>query len=253
MVQPVLGFDIGGSAVKYAPVDISTGQTLSDTSSSPPPEPASPEAMLGVIKDVLKQLHWTGPFGVGYPGVVKQGRTLSAAHVDDSFIGRDWLRDLRSLTSESVALINDADAAGLAELRFGAARKFTGPGSGTALVATLGTGIGTALFHGGRLVPNTEFGHMQLDGREAEDWAAASVRLKEHLDWPEYGRRVNRFLQEMDKLFSPDLIVLGGGISENFREFLSYLNITCPVVAAELGNRAGIIGAALAVTLERPG
>jgi len=253
MDQPVLGFDIGGSAVKYAPVNISTGKTLAEPSSTPLPEPATPVAVLGLIEDVLKQLHWTGPFGVGYPGVVKQGRTLSAAHMDDSFLGRDWLRDLRTLISEPMALINDADAAGLAELRFGAARKFAGSGSGTVLVATLGTGIGTALFHGGRLLPNTEFGHMQLDGREAEEWAAASVRLKEQLDWPEYGRRVNRFLQEMDKLFSPDLIVLGGGISENFREFHSYLNVTCPVVAAELGNRAGIIGAALAVTLERPG
>jgi len=253
MGQPVLGFDIGGSAVKYAPVDISTGKTLAEPSAAPLPEPATPAAVLGLIKTALKRLQWKGPFGVGYPGVVKQGRTLSAAHMDDSFLGRDWLNDLRTLISESVALINDADAAGLAELRFGAARQFAGSRSGTVLVATLGTGIGTALFHGGRLLPNTEFGHMQLDGREAEDWAAASVRLKEQLDWLEYGRRVDRFLQEMDRLFSPDLIVLGGGISENFREFHSYLNPACPAVAAELGNRAGIIGAALAVALERPG
>lgn len=219
MARIVLGIDIGGSSIKYATVDIAVGTVLSDPGEIPLPQPATPSALQGVIQTFLRQLPWTGPVGVGYPGVVKNGRTLTAAHVDQSFVGHDWLQDLRTLTSEPVALINDADAAGLAEVRFGAGSELSTPDAGTVLVVTLGTGIGTALFHGGRLLPNTEFGHMQMGEREAEDWAAGSVRIKEQLDWPEYGSRINRFLREMDRLVSPDLIILGGGISENFARF----------------------------------
>ena len=251
MTQFVLGFDIGGSLIKYAVVDIDSGETQEEPIQVPLPQPATPLALLTEIKTALAQLGWNGPFGVGYPGVVKNGHTLTGAHVDQTFLGHDWLSDLRSLTSAPVALLNDADAAGLAEIRFGAARGYATPNSGTVLLVTLGTGIGTALFHGGRLVPNTEFGHMQMGEREAEDWAAGSVRVKEQLDWPAYGARVSLFLREMEKLLSPDLIVLGGGISENFTLFRPYLGVRCPVAAAELGNRAGLIGAALAVSRVR--
>lgn len=252
MARTVLGIDVGGSTIKYAPVDIAAGTVLHAPEEIPLPQPATPSALLRIIKNMLGELPWAGPFGVGYPGVVKDGRTLTAAHVDQSFIGHNWLRELHALTSEPIALINDADAAGLAEMRFGAGRKLSVRGAGTVLIVTLGTGIGTALFHGGGLLPNTEFGHMQMGEREAEDWAAGSVRIKEQLDWAEYGGRVNRFLQEMDKLVSPDLIVLGGGISENFALFHPYLKVPCPVQAAELGNQAGLIGAALAVSLIVP-
>ena len=247
MAQSVLGIDIGGSFVKFAPVNVDSGQTLVEPADIAPPQPATPDRMLDVVRSLMIQLKWSGAIGVGYPGVIKHGRTMSAAHMDSSFIGHDWLNDLKGLTTEPVALINDADAAGLAEVRFGAAADFYSPDSGTALVITLGTGIGTALFTGGRLLPNTEFGHMQMGEREAEDWAAASVRIKEALDWPDYGKRVNLFLREMEKLVSPDLIVVGGGISENFAKFRAHIKVSCPVVAAQLGNRAG-----LATSLNEP-
>ena len=249
MTASVLGFDIGVSSIKFARVNTDAGTILGETTSVPLPQPANPRVLLSAIKNSLDTMAWTGPFGVGFPGVVRHGRTLSAAHLDKSFIGHDWLSDLRSLSKAPVALINDADAAGLAEVRFGAARSYSSPNSGTVLLATLGTGIGTALFHGGRLFPNTEFGHLQMGERDAEQWAAGAVRLKEQLDWPEYGRRVDSFLKEMERLVSPDLIVLGGGISENFGLFRPYLTVGCDVVPAALGNNAGLIGAALAVSV----
>jgi len=249
MARQVLGIDIGGSFIKFAPVDVDSGQTLVEPAEITLPQPATPDRMLEAVRSLIRSLKWFGPIGVGYPGVIKHGLTMTAAHMDSSFIGHDWLSDLRKLTSEPVALINDADAAGLAEVRFGAARDYSSRESGTVLVVTLGTGIGTALFTGGRLLPNTEFGHMQMGEREAEEWAAASVRVRENLDWPDYGSRVNRFLCEMDRLVSPDLIVIGGGISENFAKFRAHIKVACPVVAAQLGNRAGLIGAALATSL----
>ena len=249
MAQAVLGIDIGGSFIKFAPVDVDAGVSIVEPAEIPLPKPATPEKLFAAIRSIMKSLKWSGPIGVGYPGVVKHGRTLSAAHMDSSFIGHDWLSDLQKLTADPVALINDADAAGLAEVRFGAARDFSAPGSGTVLVITLGTGIGSALFVGGQLLPNTEFGHMQMGEREAEEWAAASVRIKENLDWPDYGKRVNLFLCGTDRLISPDFIVIGGGISENFDKFRAHIKVACPVVAAQLGNRAGLIGAALAVDM----
>jgi len=249
MAQAVLGIDIGGSFIKFAPVDVNRGETLSEPAQIDPPQPATPEKLSAAIRSIMKSLKWSGPIGVGYPGVVKHGRTMSAAHMDSSFIGHDWLRDLRELTKKPIGLINDADAAGLAEVHFGAARDYSSRESGTVLVVTLGTGIGTALFVGGRLLPNTEFGHMSMGEREAEQCAAASVRIKNNLDWPDFGQRVNLFLREMDRLLSPDLIVIGGGISENFGKFRAHIKVACPVVAAQLGNRAGLIGAALAVDM----
>jgi polyphosphate glucokinase len=250
MGTSLLGFDIGGSSIKFAVVDTHTGKIAGEVSTILLPQPATPEALLAIIRDALHNLAWSGPFGVGYPGVIRDDRTLSAAHMDKSFIGHRWLDDLRTLSSKSVALINDADAAGLAEVRFGAARDYSQPNSGTVLVATLGTGIGTAFFHGGRLFPNTEFGHIQMGDREAEQWAAGAVRVREQLEWPDYGQRVNLFLQEMERLLSPDLIVLGGGVSENFELFRPYLQVSCEVAPALLGNTAGLIGAALATALD---
>ena len=246
MAQLVLGIDIGGSFIKFAPVDVDAGMTIVEPAEIALPKPATPERLSAALSSIMKSLKWFGPIGVGYPGVVKHGRTMSAAHVDSSFVGYDWLSDLKELSNEPVALINDADAAGLAEISFGAAKDYSSPDSGTVVMITLGTGIGSALFVGGRLLPNTEFGHMRMGEREAEEWAAASVRVKENLDWPDYGRRVNLFLREMDRLLAPDLTVIGGGISENFDKFQAHIKVTCPVVAAHLGNRAGLIGAALA-------
>jgi polyphosphate glucokinase len=184
--------------------------------------------------------------GLGYPGVIKQGVTLTAAHLDEGFIGIDWYSRVRQLSPSTVALLNDADAAGLAEINFGAGRPYNHDRAGTLLMITLGTGIGSAVFCGGRLLPNTEFGHMMLGEQEAEDLAAASVRVGENLNWAAYGRRVDRFLREIARLIAPDRIVIGGGISENFDNFRRYLTINTTVVPAQLKNTAGVIGAAWA-------
>ena len=245
----VLGLDIGGSAIKAAPVDVDSGRLLSDPQQFPVPDRVTPDVLLTAVGSCLSRFKWTGPLGVGYPGVVKSGHTLSAAHVDDSFIGLDWLAQLRTLTDSSVALLNDADAAGLAEIHFGAGAAHAASDDKTVLVMTLGTGIGTALFRSGQLFPNTEFGHVQMGEAEAEDQAAAAIRIKDQLDWPQYGRRVNRFLVEMERLLSPDLFIIGGGISENFDKFSACLDVRAEVVPAALGNNAGLIGAALAVRL----
>jgi polyphosphate glucokinase len=200
-----------------------------------------------LIRDCLSELNWTGPLGVGYPGVIKRGTIYSAAHVDDRFIGRNWLEELRTLTGSPVALINDADAAGLAEMRFGAGSGQASTEGGTVLVATLGAGIGTAIFHAGHLLPNTELGHMLLGNVEAEDLAAGAVKARENLSWEEFGQRLNLFLSELERLFSPDLVIVGGGISSDFDQFQPFLEVKVPVSAAHFRNRAGLIGAALAV------
>lgn len=242
MEQKALGIDIGGTTIKAAVVCTGDGELLSEPSSLPLPQPATPENLTLAIQAVLTKTNWSGPIGVGYPGVVKNGRISSAAHVDKSFIGRDWLTQLRTETNSPVTLLNDADAAGIAEMRFGAG---VGQNDKTVLLVTLGTGIGTALFCHGQLFPNTEFGHLQLGESEAEDQAAAAVRIKQNLDWEQYGRRVDLFLREMERLLSPDLIIIGGGITENYENFQSFLRVQARVVPATLGNNAGLIGAAL--------
>jgi len=243
-----LGCDIGGSSVKSAIVDTDTALLLSEPIVTRLPDKPTPDTLGECLAAIIRNHSWTGPLGIGYPGVVKRGITLTAAHVDDSFIGIDWYSQVRRLTPGPVALINDADAAGLAEMQFGAGRACRDQGDTTVLMATLGSGIGTALFHGGRLVPNTEFGHMFVGEQEAEEIAAGAVFTRLQLDWPEYGRRVDRFLREVGKLVSPDLIIIGGGISENFERFQPYLTVNIPVVPAVFKNAAGLIGAAWTAT-----
>jgi len=240
-----LGFDIGGSSIKWARVDTDTGRLLSELRSIPLPAPAGPVAVLRLIRDAVPPSDRLLPVGIGYPGVIKRGVTLTAAHMDPSFIAVDWLAQLRAAIGPNVALLNDADAAGLAELHFGAGTDFCRPEAGTVLVLTLGTGIGSALFHGGQLLPNTEFGHLRWNDRDIEDIAAASVRVREKLVWPEYAAQVNLFLGEMDRLLSPDLVIVGGGISENFNLLGPHLVARARIVPARLGNAAGLIGAAL--------
>jgi polyphosphate glucokinase len=244
-----VGFDIGGSAIKAGLVDLNSGRLQNEVAIMPLPQPARPDVLLNCIHKHLKKLNWDGPFGVGYPGVVKDGQIRSAAHVDTRFIGLDWLTQLRELTKGHVALINDADAAGLAEMKFGvgALDQYQDVRNKTVLLITFGTGIGTALFRDGVLVPNTEFGHLQLGDSEAEEQAAAAVRVKENLSWSEYGGRVDRFLAEMDRLLSPDLIIIGGGISENYDKFGAHLHPQAALAPAKMGNQAGLIGAALNV------
>jgi polyphosphate glucokinase len=243
----ILGIDIGGSGVKAALVDVIMGRLRAEVLTANTPPKATPDDLYAVIQGLMVQLDHSGPVGIGYPGVVINGVTLSAAHLNDCWIGYEALELLQMLTGESVALINDADAAGLAEMRFGAGKEFTRADSGTVLMLTLGTGIGSALFTGGRLYPNTEFGHLQYEGMELEDRAAAVVRTEKKLEWPAYADRLNWALRELERLVSPDLMIIGGGIVENFSRFGHMLQTRASLRPAELGNSAGVVGAALAV------
>ena len=242
----VLGIDIGGSYIKAALVDVSSGRLGSDILKEPTPQPGGPDQVHTAIGAVMKKLQWHGPLGVGYPGVIKRGVCLSAANISAEWLKLDIVKFLSSLTDAPIAVLNDADAAGLAEMQFGAGRNERGPDGRVVLVLTLGTGIGSAFFYRGQLFPNTEFGHIEVDGIDAELNAAASVRTRQNLSWSEWSGRLNRYLVEMEKLITPDLIVLGGGISENADEFLPRLHVTAQLRIAELGNAAGLIGAAMA-------
>ena len=206
----------------------------------------TPEEVKNRLEDIVEQFNWHKAIGIGYPGVIKNGIALSAANVSSGWLNLDIEKFFQPLTASRLRVINDADAAGLAEMRYGAGSEYNNSDSGPVLLLTLGTGIGSAFFHGGQLFPNTEFGHVFLDnGLEGEAFAAASVRLKENLSWPDWCERLNYFLKEMEKLTSPDLIILGGGITENFDKFKDKLKTIAPVKAAQMGNDAGIIGAAL--------
>lgn len=243
--EEVLGIDIGGTGIKIAPVNLRGGRLIQESVRVGTPQPAEPRAILKLLQQVLMKLNWRGPIGCGFPGVVKNGRILTAENLSPKCIGFDLQDGIEAISGHPVVVINDADAAGLAEMKFGAGREFNRPAGGVVMLFTLGTGIGSALFVNGQLVPNTEFGHMEMDGKDAEDWAATVVREKENLSWDTWGMRVNRFLQRMERLFSPDLIIVGGGVSENPEKFFPYLRVRAKLVPAQMANDAGIIGAAL--------
>ena len=236
------GIDIGGSGMKAAVVDLDTGELVSERIRIPTPKPATPDAMAAVAAELVRRHGWSAPFGVGFPGIVHHGVVHSAANVDDAWIGVDADRVFTEACGVDVAMINDADAAGLAEVRWGAGRDVPG----VVLVLTFGTGIGSALFVDGDLVPNTELGHLELDGRDAESYAAASVREREGLGWAEWAPRVERYLRHVEMLFSPDLIIVGGGASKAADEWLPAISIDTRIVPAAMANNAGIVGAALA-------
>jgi polyphosphate glucokinase len=235
------GIDIGGSGMKAAVVDLETGELASERLRIPTPKPATPEAMADVAAELVHRHEWTGAIGVGFPGIVRHGVVHSAANIDASWVGVDADRLFTSACGVDVAMVNDADAAGLAEVRWGAAR---GVG-GVVLVLTFGTGIGSGLFVDGTLVPNTELGHVELDGRDAESHAAASVRERDGIGWAQWAPRVERYLRHVEMLFSPDLFVVGGGASKVADAWLPKVSIDTPIVAASMANNAGIVGAAL--------
>lgn len=245
--RTVLGVDFGGSFIKAALVNTGDGTLQSDVFKKPTPEDAKPEAVQNIIAEIIREIDWDGPIGLGYPGIVKKGTCYSAANVSEKWLNTNAAELLGELTDHDVAVINDADAAGVTELRFGAARSENHERGGSVLLLTFGTGIGSALLYQGRLYPNTEFGHLEMDGQDAEKIAAASVRVKEDLSWDEWTERVNRYFSIMEFLLSPDLIVFGGGISEDFDIFKDKLKTRGRLVRAELANRAGLIGAALAL------
>lgn len=239
-----MGIDIGGSGIKGAVVDTLTGTMITDRKRLPTPEGASPDKVAAVIKDLVRQFGWKGLIGCGFPGVVRGGVALSAANLNKKFVGLSIADLFSTATGCPVVALNDADAAGLAEMRFGA-----GEGQqGVVLVVTLGTGIGSAIFVDGKLVPNTEFGHLQIRGKDAEWRASDATRQRKELTWKQWAKRLQEFFDEMEKLFSPELIIIGGGVSKNADQFLPLLNLKARVVPAQLLNQAGIIGAALYAT-----
>lgn len=235
------GVDIGGTGMKAAPVDLASGELTGDRYRIDTPQPATPEAVAEVLRALVNHHGWRGPIGVCMPSVVTHGIVRSAANIDDSWLGVDADALFTGVVGQPVAVLNDADAAGVAEMTWG-----VGAGrSGVVLCLTFGTGIGSGLFVDGHLVPNTELGHLELDGHDAEKRAAASARKRDGLDWDEWADRVDRYLRHVVMLFSPELIILGGGASKKPEKWVDRLDPGCDVVVAEFANNAGIAGAAL--------
>ncbi|MFC4564639.1 polyphosphate--glucose phosphotransferase [Nocardiopsis mangrovi] len=241
-----LGIDIGGSGIKGAPVDLATGEFIVDRLKIATPSPSTPEAVAKVVAEIAsafpEHVASTTPLGVTFPAVIQHGVARSAANVDPSWVGTDVEELLAGETGRRVYVVNDADAAAVAEDRYGAAKD----ASGVVLLTTLGTGIGTALLVDGRLVPNTEFGHLEIDGHDAETRAASSAKEREDLSYEKWAReRLQRYYSVVEMLLSPDLIVVGGGVSRKADKFLPLLDLNAPIVAAQLRNTAGIVGAAV--------
>jgi polyphosphate glucokinase len=247
------GIDIGGSGIKCAVVDVSAGRLLTERRKVETPVESTPEAVSALVAGLVRDAGWKGLIGVAFPAVIKHGVAVTAANVDKSWIDTNADDVFTTATGQDVTVLNDADAAGLAEVRFGAARGV----SGVVILLTFGTGIGSGLFLDGELVPNTELGHLEVDGHDAETRAAASVREREALSYPAWAKRVQRYLMHVEALFSPDLFVVGGGVSRKADQWVPLLNLRTPVKPAELLNEAGIVGAALAAverhTVERQG
>jgi polyphosphate glucokinase len=242
----ILGIDVGGSGIKGAPVDIATGELTGERIRIKTPEGAEPEPVAKVVADIAKSFKWNGPIGIGFPAPIKAGVAMMAANVSEKWVGTNADDLFTRITGCDCTMINDADAAGLAEMEFGA-----GKGQpGTVIMITLGTGIGTAIFHRGKLLPNTEFGHLEMKGRDAEHRASDAVRQREDLSWKKYAKRLNKYLAEMEKLFWPDLFIVGGGISKKSDKYIPLLTINTPVIPAQFLNEAGIVGAALAARKE---
>ena len=236
------GIDIGGTGIKGAPVDVAAGKLLADRKKIETPHPALPDAVAAVVHDIVSSFDWSGPIGITFPGVVTDGVTQTAANLDPAWFGLD-ARDLfAKAAGNPVQVINDADAAGVAEMTFGAGVNV----KGTVLMLTFGTGIGSALFVDGRLVPNTEFGHLQVAGREAELRASGRARVDQNLSWDAWAEQLNLVLKEMHALLWPDLIVLCGGITEEPEKFLDKLHCEARLCVGTMRSEAGIVGAALA-------
>jgi polyphosphate glucokinase len=238
----VFGIDVGGSGIKGAPVDTETGELVAERVRIKTPKPARPEAIVKTSVRLVRRSGWEGPVGCGFPAVVKDGVVRTAANIDEANVGFDMQGRLERELGNPVCVINDADAAGLAEMRWGAGREI----EGVVLVLTLGTGIGSSLFVGGRLVPNTELGHIEIRGQDAEHYASDSARKRDDLSWREYAERLDEYLHRIEDLLWPDLIVVGGGISKKSEKFLPHLTARTKIVPAQLLNEAGIAGAALA-------
>jgi polyphosphate glucokinase len=239
----VLGIDIGGTGIKGAPVDVTTGQLTQERKKIDTPQPATPDAVSGVVRQLSESFGWKGAVGVTFPGVVANGTIRTAANVDKAWIGTDAAGLFGKALGTEVTVLNDADAAGVAEVAFGAGRGVRG----TVLMLTFGTGIGSALFIDGTLVPNTEFGHIEIDGKDAEKRASERAKELHDLSWSKWAGRVDDYMQHMEALLSPGLIIVGGGISKESEKWVPLLTgVRAKIVAATLHNDAGIVGAAMA-------
>ncbi len=238
----ILGIDIGGTGIKGAPVNTDQGVLLGERFRVLTPQPAVPEAIAECVADVAQHFHWEDRIGCGFPAVVKKGVVFTAATIDPSWIGTDAKSLFEQKSRCKVTMVNDADAAGLAEMEFGAGRGNTG----VVFMITLGTGIGVALFSNGHLVPNTELGHIIIRGKDAERRASDRARIEKDMSWEKWSQRVNEYLSELERLFWPDLIIIGGGASKHYAKFAPALTVQAEVVPAQMLNEAGIVGAALA-------
>ncbi len=241
MSEIVLGIDIGGSGIKGAPVDVEAGKLVEKKFRIKTPSPSTPDAIADVGAQIRDHFKWDGPVGFTFPGVVRSGVVGMAANLDKSWVGADAQTIFSEALDCEVKVCNDADAAGIAEMRHGAGRNQ----KGVVIMITLGTGIGSALFTDGVLLPNAEFGHLIIDGVPAESVASSRALEEEELSWPVWGARVKRYLREMEDLFWPELIVVGGGVSKEWDHFSEFLDIRTPIVPANMKNKAGIVGAAI--------
>ncbi len=241
-LKQILGIDIGGSGVKGAIVDTKNGKLLTERYRIPTPQPATPDAVAEVIKKIVNHFDWDGPIGVGYPGVIQHGIARTAANLDKSWIDKDLNKLFAKTTKCKVHVVNDADAAGMGEMKFGSGKGF----KGVVLLVTVGTGLGTVAFTSGKLVPNMEMGHILLHGNDAEKYASDAARKADNISWTEWAGRFNEYLNRMEDLLWPDLIIIGGGASKKDEKFIPLLKTRATVIPASLLNEAGIIGAAMA-------
>ena len=240
--QPLLAFDVGGSFVKAGLVDVQSGRVVRELDREPTPAGAAPEAVIDLLASIAARLPSEGPVGLAFPSVTKRGVAYTAANVDRRWIGTNAATLLESRIGRPVAFLNDADAAGMAEMAFGAGRGR----DGVVMLLTLGTGIGSALFVDGRLLPNTELGHLEIGGEEAEHRASGRARIERRLDWPAWSAALNDVLAAYHSLLWPDLFIIGGGVTENWAEFGHLLTSRAEIVRAGFGNDSGIVGAAMA-------
>jgi polyphosphate glucokinase len=249
MTRKIQGFDVGGSSVKAGLVDVEGGRLVGELISAPTPQPATPGDVMEVIAELSRGMPEPGAgVGIALPSVVQKGKVRTAANIDHSWIGTDAVALAAQVLGRSVECLNDADAAGFAEMRWG-----SGKGeAGMVFMLTFGTGIGSALFYEGRLIPNTELGHLELRGMDAEKWASAHIKTALNLDWSAWIGRVNEYIARMHALFWPDLFILGGAVSERFDDFAPLLRSDARILPARFAGQAGVIGAALAAAEAGP-
>ncbi len=243
----VLGIDIGGTGIKGAVVDTVTGELITERHRIETPQPATPEAVIETVESLIQEFDWHAPIGCGFPAAVRHDVVMTASNIDKRWIGMNASAHIEKVTGCQTHLVNDVDAAGYAEINFGSGKNE----KGTVLMVAIGTGIGTALFTEGILYPNTELGFVQVKKMAGEHYAANSVRKKEDLTWREWGKRINKYLNRLEELFWPDLIIIGGGVSKKFHLFEQYIELhNTRIVPAQMENNAGIVGAALAAMHE---